>query len=188
MDTLSRALPPIYGQCGIHRPCPSFDCLPDESDQSIHRLAGLDRFLRPPTVPVITVPGTTRCTTPGTVHATDTPPSNRWGAAWKPGALGGCGASRRSTGRCKAAHGVSVNFFHHPRSRRWRQWPAARVALWSSTRFDACPALRWIGGGFHMTGCRERIIADSCSDQRAQSIGLKAAIESFLIQRQRCAE
>ncbi len=84
-----------------------FDCLPDESDQSIHHFAGLNRFPCPPTVPVIPVPGTTRCTTPGTVHATDGPSSNRRGAAWKPGAFGRCGASRRSTGRCKAVHGVA---------------------------------------------------------------------------------
>ena len=84
----------------------SFDCLPDESDQSIHRVAGLDCFPCPPTMPVIAVPGTTRCTTSGTVHTADTPPTNRRGAAWKPGVLGGCGASQHSTGPCKAVHGV----------------------------------------------------------------------------------
>ncbi len=51
----SRVFPLICGQWWIHRARPSFDCLPDESDQSIHRLAGLNRFRCPSTVPVIAV-------------------------------------------------------------------------------------------------------------------------------------
>ena len=76
VDTLSRAFPLICDQRWIHRARSSFDCLPDESDQSINHFAGLDRFPCPPTVPVIAVPGTTRCTATGTVHAADTPPTN----------------------------------------------------------------------------------------------------------------